>query len=225
MFFSGLSPRARGNVRVEFTDHVLFGSIPASAGERGHGGYSRSSLRVYPRERGGTMKYRWRPISNRGLSPRARGNALQHFGRRHRRGSIPASAGERGGQGCRYPQTWVYPRERGGTCELLERNLDFQGLSPRARGNACHRLLKIQLSGSIPASAGERVSHCAITFAYRVYPRERGGTILIAGYVAGRLGLSPRARGNDCKCKWRDHDYGSIPASAGERLALWPMQR
>ena len=50
--------------------------------------------------------------------------------------------------------------------------------------------------GSIPASAGERPASSAVLARDRVYPRERGGTVLLLEYHAVSQGLSPRARGN-----------------------------
>src|SRR5271168_60275 len=54
--------------------------------------------------------------------------------------------------------------------------LSYQGLSPRARGNGSSGLEPRYPSGSIPASAGERLGEALAGSFERVYPRERGGT-------------------------------------------------
>jgi class 3 adenylate cyclase len=53
-----------------------------------------------------------------------------------------------------------------------------EGLSPRARGNDDSPDLLPFTEGSIPASAGERVGRRLGSRLSRVYPRERGGTLL-----------------------------------------------
>ena len=49
-----------------------------------------------------------------------------------------------------------------------------------------------------------------------------GGTITICGSVMTQLGLSPRVRGNPWRCCQRRRLPGSIPACAGEPVAMLP---
>ena len=53
----------------------------------------------------------------------------------------------------------------------------------------------------------------------RVYPRVCGGTDSVADRIAGNAGLSPRVRGNQCRCFVHCAHVGSIPACAGEPFA------
>ena len=94
----GLSPRVRGNLVAVSQSETIFGSIPACAGEPIAPVYMSMMSTVYPRVCGGTSAnvtgYNHLP----GLSPRVRGN--RGCGRRwdaYAR-SIPACAGEPGGE-------------------------------------------------------------------------------------------------------------------------------
>ena len=171
---------------------------------------------VYPRECGGTLPSRPRPRPGRGLSPRVRGNPLAEAPELRPPGSIPASAGEPGGQQCRFLRMRVYPRECGGTHPRLADTPLPYGLSPRVRGNprpGWRRHLRLR---SIPASAGEPIPLKTRIYARRVYPRECGGTRKRAFTESPRRGLSPRVRGNRASESESASPMRSIPASAGE---------
>ena len=70
----GLSPRGRGNPRVDLPDSPRCRSIPAWAGEPPGGSRVHVAPGVYPRVGGGTLV--WVPVlvHTPGLSPRGRGN-------------------------------------------------------------------------------------------------------------------------------------------------------
>ena len=90
------------------------------------------------------------------------------------------------------------------------------GLSPRVRGNQIATKSTGELTGSIPACAGEPVGSPASKAHYRVYPRVCGGTDHLRLEVLLGQGLSPRVRGNpalNVVCRFM---LGSIPACAGE---------
>ena len=90
------------------------------------------------------------------------------------------------------------------------------GLSPRVRGNRMPSAVKRQVSGSIPACAGEPGRPQPLHRISRVYPRVCGGTVLIAGSEWYGHGLSPRVRGNLAYEFHILNCAGSIPACAGE---------
>ena len=90
----GLSPRVRGNPGGPGAWRSGHGSIPACAGEPARSTAPTSCARVYPRVCGGTTASGWGSASQQGLSPRVRGNQGVRHRERHRRGSIPACAGE-----------------------------------------------------------------------------------------------------------------------------------
>ena len=195
----GLSPPTRGNRPSSAILDAPMRSIPAHAGEPPQARENRPSARVYPRPRGGTSRRRSARRRGRGLSPPTRGNPKRAQGRLSRRGSIPAHAGEpRPGRGFR-PSARVYPRPRGGTTAQVltsdaidglspptrgnlrtyaaERDVyGVDGLSPPTRGNRLSGVGLWRLIRSIPAHAGEPQKSGGVFFAYRVYPRPRGGT-------------------------------------------------
>ena len=154
-YFSGLSPRLRGNPPSCESCRLENRSIPASAGEPPCRAGHTVEIEVYPRVCGGTVRDEQPLPGPVGLSPRLRGNRLQ--GRRcaGRWRSIPASAGEPGASWTGTEAGWVYPRVCGGTLAGLAIAGIKTGLSPRLRGNLVFRGAKTKVSRSIPASAGE----------------------------------------------------------------------
>ena len=94
------------------------------------------------------------------------------------------------------------------------------GLSPRLRGNPLCGDEPALLGGSIPAPAGEPPWVCDFHFVFRVYPRACGGTTGASGMWPWVRGLSPRLRGNPLPKEWRPSNDRSIPAPAGEPLAI-----
>ncbi len=156
--------------------------------------------------------------ANKGLSPRARGNAAASSRLPLLGGAIPASAGERSGARRLRRHPRGYPRERGGTESLKMRRYVASGLSPRARGNDGPRCRRLCSPGAIPASAGERLGTPWFPLGAGGYPRERGGTSAVGRLAPTIGGLSPRARGNGPPPPRARALRGAIPASAGERI-------
>ncbi len=151
----GLSPRVRGNPYRPHTLGRNFGSIPASAGEPRCMWRTPCSVRVYPRECGGTYTLKGAGSLTDGLSPRVRGNRDTGQRTRTKRRSIPASAGEPSVLPSLSSREKVYPRECGGTTVTAGTGHRRMGLSPRVRGNPCGCPLSFWPLRSIPASAGE----------------------------------------------------------------------
>ena len=172
----GLSPRMRGNRRVEIVGAESIGSIPAHAGEPTWGGFSSANGQVYPRACGGTATAGFMLFRTWGLSPRMRGNLVGFvfvlIGTR----SIPAHAGEPVTGERIFSGRGVYPRACGGT--VLEYPIRFAhtGLSPRMRGNLRRDYLVHRNPGSIPAHAGEPGITTSPRLSKTVYPRACGGT-------------------------------------------------
>ena len=111
----GLSPRGRGNHEWDRAQFILYGSIPAWAGEPNATHTWIRPSRVYPRVGGGTGDHHPAPRRGNGLSPRGRGNLLPDDGHAAPEGSIPAWAGEPAARRPRHGQHGVYPRVGGGT--------------------------------------------------------------------------------------------------------------
>ena len=192
----GLSPRVRGNPACPARPPTAWGSIPACAGEPGWSGPRGTGARVYPRVCGGT------------------GHA--EVGPAHPGGSIPACAGEPASVAARRATDRVYPRVCGGTRDVSAEEHLTQGLSPRVRGNRSITHDLREISGSIPACAGEPAPAGAGASAGRVYPRVCGGTGRLEESWNSPTGLSPRVRGNRIAFAARRGPRGSIPACAGE---------
>ena len=131
----GLSPRVRGNQGFRIPGNLWGRSIPASAGEPTVSGSPAISLKVYPRECGGTARRCCRSRNPSGLSPRVRGNPQGKRPLYPNRRSIPASAGEPAVLEHVRIILEVYPRECGGTASFTASTVALGGLSPRVRGN------------------------------------------------------------------------------------------
>ena len=217
---TGLSPHVRGNLDAAREYGLSLGSIPARAGEPRTGSSSTPRSRVYPRTCGGTKAAGKLVTLTQGLSPHVRGNPrrLRPTGRYG--GSIPARAGEP----IRSRRTGtirrVYPRTCGGTASSTLSTLGRSGLSPHVRGNLTQGCRVIRPAGSIPARAGEpwygTRGRCRIP----VYPRTCGGTPAVGTASNVPVGLSPHVRGNPPIAPSQQRDEGSIPARAGEPIAI-----
>ena len=172
----GLSPPTRGNLRPALRPRPRVRSIPAHAGEPGSARCWRCPMRVYPRPRGGTLRYNAILYSYKGLSPPTRGNPTKTSANRVTAGSIPAHAGEPPHIKHRRAKASVYPRPRGGTAAAVRQLLRQDGLSPPTRGNRSLSLRRLSRGRSIPAHAGEPTPCRGYGRARAVYPRPRGGT-------------------------------------------------
>ena len=212
----GLSPRMRGNLKLLIRPGCPWRSIPAYAGEPRRGVNHVRHLGVYPRVCGGTPRRMTTARTPSGLSPRMRGNPRWSPAIRRPRWSIPAYAGEPQAGGGAYSRCGVYPRVCGGTGSPATDPRNQTGLSPRMRGNLVARGGGPVSTRSIPAYAGEPITHCTHIQSKRVYPRVCGGTIEPAIANEHRAGLSPRMRGNQLLTAKRRMIYRSIPAYAGE---------
>ena len=116
----GLSPRMRGNHRLDGREILVRGSIPAHAGEPPQHPGAGQALSVYPRACGGTTIGVRSHGTSSGLSPRMRGNRLPRLALPDGRGSIPAHAGEPETPPESEPDIGVYPRACGGTTRRLQ---------------------------------------------------------------------------------------------------------
>ena len=212
----GLSPRVRGNHAVGHLLEGTAGSIPAGAGEPGAQQRLVRDTGVYPRGCGGTAEPRTHGKTDRGLSPRVRGNLGRDTLAGLRIGSIPAGAGEPNLLSATGSHIRVYPRGCGGTPFVSPMNATPMGLSPRVRGNQHGEGRPQPGGGSIPAGAGEPLSDPLHNDKGWVYPRGCGGTSPAPWLQVFDRGLSPRVRGNRPQARLPLLGLGSIPAGAGE---------
>ena len=175
--------------------------------------------RVDPRSRGGDMAATRATQSPRGRSPLTRGRldavAACLLGFR----SIPAHAGETAGQKVCTRMEWVDPRSRGGDLPLSPSPRHEVGRSPLTRGRRAIRSTAWQISGSIPAHAGETEARLRVGVMPWVDPRSRGGDWPSGHKTGAGDGRSPLTRGRLAGQRWRALALGSIPAHAGETVA------
>ena len=155
-----------------------------------------------------------------GLSPRMRGNLHRRKHCCQMARSIPACAGEPPPGRQPVPRCAVYPRVCGGTYSSTRSEFITAGLSPRVRGNRRRQRHYLLWFRSIPACAGEPRTNCCTVSGMAVYPRVCGGTAAARAMAPGRLGLSPRVRGNPHRGPMILVRPRSIPACAWEHLAL-----
>ena len=212
----GLSPRGRGNHKVNASRIGGSRSIPAWAGEPGKGRAVGVGGQVYPRVGGGTALSLNGLNREKGLSPRGRGNPRGRSGCPGGVRSIPAWAGEPLRGVCPRHSETVYPRVGGGTTMLDGDYSIEEGLSPRGRGNRKGKSAKGSSGRSIPAWAGEPERQERQREQWKVYPRVGGGTWFTSLVVSSVRGLSPRGRGNRSTTKVKSCMRRSIPAWAGE---------
>ena len=218
----GLSPHARGNLKVNIPAKLILRPIPACAGQPKRYWLTRRTAWAYPRMRGATCLADDAVGLQKGLSPHARGNRSGRAAGHAIRGPIPACAGQPIRPGNCSPANRAYPRMRGATSTALAGPRMGRGLSPHARGNQIDARHFQVNSGPIPACAGQPPRQRSGRGHRRAYPRMRGATFCPGIRRLLHGGLSPHARGNPMLCHSRAGLYGPIPACAGQPLcALW----
>ena len=111
---TGLSPRTRGKLFCIQPRAASAGPIPADAGETWSCAARWRCGGAYPRGRGGNRCPVRCGDRLRGLSPRTRGKHQRGQSPHHRRGPIPADAGETLTVTPVMPAERAYPRGRGG---------------------------------------------------------------------------------------------------------------
>ena len=142
-------------------------------------------------------------MNHPGLSPRVRGNPLQHCAPADPAGSIPACAGQPTPKSSSRPLAMVYPRVCGAT-DFTDRFAHRRaGLSPRVRGNPNCGTSEDAVARSIPACAGQPARPCRPKCKGWVYPRVCGATRGVHGAQPLTQGLSPRVRGNPAGMRWQ----------------------
>ena len=157
---------------------------------------------------------------SRGLSPRGRGKLMAIVALLAAVWSIPAWAGETYLMLGVELALAVYPRVGGGNYVRSTLGVSSVGLSPRGRGKRQSQASPSRPTRSIPAWAGETSWIRRNLAAYRVYPRVGGGNLFEFGNRRRRNGLSPRGRGKPLQSVRQPRPRGSIPAWAGETIAM-----
>ena len=182
-------------------------------------------IQVDPRVRGGDPSALGGIGLMGGRSPRARGRrqCIRQVSAPGR--SIPACAGETIRTEVLRIVNRVDPRVRGGDCSSDDGRVHVAGRSPRARGRLYFVVKEKQNARSIPACAGETPLTSQPLPQIRVDPRVRGGDHRLDSLHHPAKGRSPRARGRLKNSLANSPKPGSIPACAGETLAIAANQR
>ena len=175
----GPSPRMRGKRHAVDRRWFPPGSIPAHAGETSAWRQSAATAGVHPRACGGNDVRTGDGVTTRGPSPRMRGKqrSESHVG-------LP-----------------VHPRACGGNIESSAARRPIP--SQRMRGKR-HATVDRDLSGSIPAHAGETSAWRQPAAIRGVHPRACGGNALHDPALILVRGPSPRMRGKPLMIHLRD---------------------
>ena len=118
----------------------------------------------------------------------------------------------------------VYPRVGGGNRCRVSASVSASGLSPRGRGKPHDAHIVGNDGRSIPAWAGETGRGFGFRCRRRVYPRVGGGNRHARTRRKRKRGLSPRGRGKRSAGLNIGHQWGSIPAWAGETALVCPAK-
>ena len=220
---AGLSPHGRGKLADAVRPQAAQGSIPARAGETSYAPIDGIPQMVYPRTGGGNAAAGVQVQGQVGLSPHGRGKRPPSALCNRSPGSIPARAGETAWPCPAGTAAAVYPRTGGGNGRRQQAEVDIVGLSPHGRGKRTARWSRHISTGSIPARAGETDRDAADCGWGWVYPRTGGGNSWSAYGRLPQRGLSPHGRGKRSLYRLRPYWDRSIPARAGETLALLIM--
>ena len=156
------------------------GSIPAGAGNPRRHSARTASRWVYPRGCG-EPDFDLEVIeSHRGLSPRVRGTPRLCLSVMDPPGSIPAGAGNPFSIRPTSSINRVYPRGCGEPSRRSNEPTPRRGLSPRVRGTRPCCVAGLELSGSIPAGAGNPPDARTSRRPGGVYPRGCGEPVPVA---------------------------------------------
>ena len=173
---------------------------------------------VHPRACGGSVDPPHAPNCSGGPSPRVRGKRFVATPDNPGKRSIPARAGEAFIPYGINRFIRVHPRACGGSSRAARGNRRDRGPSPRVRGKRSCGLRSPEVSGSIPARAGEAVSAGGARPEDGVHPRACGGSSSCSSWTEKGGGPSPRVRGKLPVGDELDGLGGSIPARAGEAV-------
>ena len=223
----GSSPRMRGTPAIHIVTEVLFGIIPAYAGNTSDINTCTFTGRDHPRVCG---EHHWSTswlCRRSGSSPRMRGTRCRRTVRGSRARIIPAYAGNTSLIPTESASSRDHPRVCGEHEVSFPSSSNMPGSSPRMRGT--HRLETpcVQSDGIIPAYAGNTNLCPSMASMLRDHPRVCGEHGMADIGDAFNSGSSPRMRGTPNGMRRNAIGCGIIPAYAGNtspvlRRCFWP---
>ena len=210
--------------------------IPARAGNTWIRRLVRRLLRAHPRSRGEHSQRCYIPPVHWGSSPLARGTHGDAVLYEVSVGLIPARAGNTLTCCWYFFSARAHPRSRGEHARSSSTRVTTQGSSPLARGTPGETPWVKDLTGLIPARAGNTFPGASPIPGSRAHPRSRGehssgflltnherrSSPLARGTLSGddqpsmSIGLIPARAGNTDCCFGALGDWGAHPRSRGE---------
>ena len=211
----GSSPLARGTLRHLSRRGMVYGLIPARAGNTKISKSMEGKKGAHPRSRGEHHI----SVSSRcrfgGSSPLARGTLRAAREAAGVLGLIPARAGNTPVNAVVIAAYGAHPRSRGEHLYHYCRRCRHGGSSPLARGTRAPDRLAELRDGLIPARAGNTVEWVPAFCAVGAHPRSRGEHRPAAASARSFTGSSPLARGTREGREGLGLRVGLIPARAG----------
>ena len=157
----GSSPHVRGTLPHSRGRTEHHGIIPACAGNTSLVRLFLSSMRDHPRMCGEHRSTVRQFLGHKGSSPHVRGTHLDPDQARQGQGIIPACAGNTPVYAASVFEVWDHPRMCGEHHSTRKPRQMAGGSSPHVRGTHLRLMQHIDLSGIIPACAGNtRVCRC-----------------------------------------------------------------
>ena len=157
-----------------------------------------------------------------GSSPLARGTRGCCRSGQHRRGLIPARAGNTALLLLFLVVAGAHPRSRGEHIFPTARPSHVPGSSPLARGTPFLQMARRAERGLIPARAGNTYTVYQLPGAARAHPRSRGEHAISEDGRPPEVGSSPLARGTPALIVEQADPKGLIPARAGNTAKTSP---
>ena len=175
---------------------------------------------AHPRSRGEHDYSPADPSLALGSSPLARGTRELRGYSHPVTGLIPARAGNTGVVGEDGVFGGAHPRSRGEHCGVKVRRRIMTGSSPLARGTLRQLRYGAEVTGLIPARAGNTNLTISSTSTSRAHPRSRGEHFQWGAHFGMIAGSSPLARGTRSTGIPCFHSPRLIPARAGNTLLV-----
>ena len=156
---------------------------------------------------------------HQGPSPRIRGESPQSCTSSGSTGTIPANTGRMNHFHQPKQRTWDHPREYGENSIAHCFIHDSAGPSPRIRGEFTGFIGVPTSSWTIPANTGRIATGITGLGQVGDHPREYGENYSYVPWWEGRVGPSPRIRGEYERLLIQVYKHGTIPANTG-RMSL-----
>ena len=215
----GSSPRLRGTLLIAFLGIMLFGIIPALAGNTRYCRQYMATVGDHPRACGEHATDANAMLPIKGSSPRLRGTRALLAMSVNRVGIIPALAGNTVDVHRSSLMMRDHPRACGEHHWALRSRSPWTGSSPRLRGTPRRPPVVRQIRGIIPALAGNTMRACSPANSARDHPRACGEHLAEWQADMRSRGSSPRLRGTPVAWRVVPIRRGIIPALAGNTLA------